>query len=122
MKRSGGVLDWAKQHNCSFGVDKFKLVDFTRRREHVPGQKETELVQGPGVRIGTFRVKSEEHAFLGVLMDQGLWWKEQHTLMLKRGQTCISHFRRPSKMKDGMIAQHIPQFYKSKAFTRILCS
>lgn len=32
MVKNGGVLDWAKQHNCSFGVDKFKLVDFTRKR------------------------------------------------------------------------------------------
>lgn len=33
MAREGGVLEWAKKHNCSFGVDKFKLVDFTQKRE-----------------------------------------------------------------------------------------
>lgn len=84
MEREEGVLDWAKQHNCSFGVDKFKVVDFTRRRDHVPGQKKTELVRGAGVNIGTFQVKSESSVtFLGVLMDQALHWKEQHALMRK---------------------------------------
>ncbi|THU90055.1 hypothetical protein K435DRAFT_567779, partial [Dendrothele bispora CBS 962.96] len=27
MKDAGGVMDWADLHNCSFGTDKFKLVD-----------------------------------------------------------------------------------------------
>lgn len=51
MERDKEILDWAQQHNCSFGVDKFKVVDFTRRREHVPGQTKMEIVQGPGVKI-----------------------------------------------------------------------
>ncbi|KAJ3830940.1 hypothetical protein F5878DRAFT_522873, partial [Lentinula raphanica] len=27
MSREGGVLEWAKAHNCQFGIPKFKLVD-----------------------------------------------------------------------------------------------
>ncbi|KAJ3759428.1 hypothetical protein EV360DRAFT_3000, partial [Lentinula raphanica] len=27
MSRDGGVLEWARSHNCQFGVPKFKLVD-----------------------------------------------------------------------------------------------
>lgn len=121
MEREDGVLDWARQHNCSFGVNKFKLVDFTRRRKHIPGQTKTELIRGPGVNIGSFEVKSEPHApFLGALMDKALRWKEQHAVMLKRGQGWITNFRRLSKMKDGMAGKHIRQFYKSKAITQML--
>ncbi|KAJ3911594.1 hypothetical protein F5877DRAFT_21645, partial [Lentinula edodes] len=27
MTREDGILKWAEEHNCEFGVDKFKLVD-----------------------------------------------------------------------------------------------
>jgi Reverse transcriptase (RNA-dependent DNA polymerase) len=33
MERDAGVFQWANKHNCEFGLDKFQLVDFTRRRE-----------------------------------------------------------------------------------------
>lgn len=32
MIRHNGILEWAQSHNCSFGLDKFQLTDFTRRR------------------------------------------------------------------------------------------
>src|ERR1700723_175242 len=31
MERRGGIFDWAAAHNCEFGIDKFQLIDFTRR-------------------------------------------------------------------------------------------
>jgi hypothetical protein len=31
MERPGGVFDWAADHNCEFGVDKFQLIDLTRK-------------------------------------------------------------------------------------------
>lgn len=88
MKRSRGVLDWARKHNCSFGMDKFKLVDLTHKREVVQGQKtKTALVRGPGVKIGDFTVKSEDSTqFLGVMMDKALRWKEKHMIMVKEGK------------------------------------
>jgi hypothetical protein len=36
MERPEGVFEWAEAHNCEFGVDKFQLIDFTRRREPDP--------------------------------------------------------------------------------------
>lgn len=29
MNNPGGVLEWATNHNCSFGLDKFQLADYT---------------------------------------------------------------------------------------------
>ena len=31
MERDGGIFEWAHTHNCEFGVDKFQLLDFTRK-------------------------------------------------------------------------------------------
>ena len=30
MEKAGGIFQWADNHNCKFGLDKFQLVDFTR--------------------------------------------------------------------------------------------
>ncbi|KAF8883695.1 hypothetical protein BD779DRAFT_817454 [Infundibulicybe gibba] len=38
MAREGGVLEWAKEHNCEFGVDKFQLFDFTKKTPVTPCQ------------------------------------------------------------------------------------
>lgn len=43
MTREQGVMEWVKTHNCTFGIDKFKLVEFTRRREPMKGGTQTVL-------------------------------------------------------------------------------
>ena len=30
MLREGGVMEWAKTHNCTFGLEKYQLLDLTR--------------------------------------------------------------------------------------------
>ncbi|THU80647.1 hypothetical protein K435DRAFT_689834, partial [Dendrothele bispora CBS 962.96] len=120
MKDTGGVIDWADLHNCSFGTDKFKLVDATRRRERGQGGKSAKP-RGPGVSLGPHTIKSETAArFLGVLVDEELRWKQQHALMVKRGQAWVTQFRRVAKISEGMSAQHIRQLFKSKAIPRML--
>jgi hypothetical protein len=32
MNREGGIAEWADTHNCSFGIEKFQLLDLTRRK------------------------------------------------------------------------------------------
>jgi hypothetical protein len=31
MNQTNGVFKWAKEHNCSFSVEKFQLLDITHR-------------------------------------------------------------------------------------------
>lgn len=38
MNREGGILEWAATHNCSFGIEKFQLVDLSRQRVRDPFQ------------------------------------------------------------------------------------
>ncbi|KAJ3792543.1 hypothetical protein GGU11DRAFT_693288, partial [Lentinula aff. detonsa] len=108
---------WAREHNCEFGYDKFKLVNFTRKWERVPGDpKKTRLLTGNGVTIGGNTIKPDPHArFLGVQMDSALRWREQQAVMVKRGQEWLTQFRRLARSKDGMAASHIRQLYKAKA-------
>ncbi|KAJ3792137.1 hypothetical protein GGU11DRAFT_693889 [Lentinula aff. detonsa] len=122
MERDEGVLEWARNHNCQFGLPKFQLVDYSRKWEpdpEVPGR--TKRIEGPGVRLGETTIKPVPFTkFLGALIDQQLRWNEQHTTMIKKGQQWISQFRCIAGLKTGMTAQLIRQLYKAKAIPRIL--
>ncbi len=54
MEWNGEVLDWAKEHNCEYGVAKFQLVDFTRKPHNTvtPGIGQQEPVMGYPIQIG----------------------------------------------------------------------
>ncbi|KAJ3792571.1 hypothetical protein GGU11DRAFT_660801, partial [Lentinula aff. detonsa] len=66
-------------------------------------------------------IKPDPYAgFLGILMDQQLRWKEQHSAMIKKGQRWISQFKRITKLRTGLTAQLVRQLYKAKALPRIL--
>ena len=32
MNREGGIMEWAVAHNCSFRIDKFQLLNMTRKK------------------------------------------------------------------------------------------
>ena len=32
MNHEGGILEWAKTHNCSFRIEKFQLVDLSQQK------------------------------------------------------------------------------------------
>jgi hypothetical protein len=36
MEGPGGAFEWAREHNCEFEVDKFKLINFTRKQAPHP--------------------------------------------------------------------------------------
>ena len=36
MNREGGVMEWATSHNCSFGMEKFQLLDLSQRKIRDP--------------------------------------------------------------------------------------
>jgi hypothetical protein len=82
MERTGRVFDWARDHNCKFGVENFQLLDLTRRLvPHTlrPGKKEQ--MTGPDLKLWEQVIKSKACVVsLGVHIDRELRWKEQvHT-------------------------------------------
>ena len=36
MNREGGIMEWAASHNCSFGLEKFQLLNLTRKKVKDP--------------------------------------------------------------------------------------
>jgi hypothetical protein len=79
MNRAGGVFEWAKDHNCEFGIEKFQLLDISRK--HIPHQlnpKKKIPMPRRALTLGDQHIPSKETAkFLGVIVDNKLNWKGQ---------------------------------------------
>ncbi|KAF8694005.1 hypothetical protein AX14_002201 [Amanita brunnescens Koide BX004] len=66
LHREGGILQWAEEHNCSFGIDKFQLIDFTRGKTATKGRNGL----GCPVMIRDHEVMPQQSAkFLGIIVD-----------------------------------------------------
>ena len=122
MNRTGGIFEWAKDHNCEFGIDKFQLVDITKRlvpnplnpRKRIPMPRRTLI-------LGDKHIPSKDTArFLGVIVDNRLNWKGQCAAALAKGQDWLIQFGRLTRTSRGIHARYIRQLYLSIAVPRML--
>ncbi len=126
MERPGGILEWASDHNCEYGVEKFQLVDFTTKtREAAPrpnvSARQREPAMGAAIQIGQHVIHPKPVTkFLGVHIDAGLPWKEQGTAAIKKGDDWIIQFRRLARMGTGISRECMRLTYISIAIPRIL--
>ncbi len=126
MERTGGILEWARDHNCEYGVEKFQLVDFTSKTREVPPSpnnttKRREPAMGNPVQIGAYIIHPKPAAkFLGVYIDAGLRWKEQGAAAIKKGDDWIIQFRRLARISSGVSRECMRLTYISIAIPRIL--
>lgn len=117
LHRNGGILQWADEHNCSFGIEKFQLIDFTR------GKSVTKGMSGIGqpIIVRDHEIKPQQLAkFLGIIVDQALNWKEQIAAVVAKGEMWISQFRRLVKATKGVNATFMQQLYQAIALPRML--
>ncbi|KAG9221604.1 hypothetical protein CCMSSC00406_0006763 [Pleurotus cornucopiae] len=94
MMGDGGIFRWARDHNCEFGVDKFQLLDMSRKRvPHPMCLKKTTPLARRDLVLGAYRVVSSEQVrFLGIWLDRELRWNQQGAAALAKGRDWISRF------------------------------
>ena len=121
MERDRGVFEWADTHNCEFGLDKFQLVDFTRRREPDPERRgKTRPLTRTALELREHIIPSKSSAkFLGVLIDRELRWTEQSMQMVAKGQTWAAQIQRIAKTKTGVPPSLVRRLYIAVAVPRI---
>jgi hypothetical protein len=121
MNHTNGIFKWAVIHNCEFGMEKFQLIDITRRlvpnpinpRKKIPMPRKTLI-------LGNKRIPSKETAkFLGVTIDNKLNWKGQCASALAKGQDWVIHFSRIARA-SRVHAKYLHQLYLSIAVPRML--
>lgn len=117
LHREGGILQWAEEHNCSFGIDKFQLIDFTRGKTATKGRNGL----GCPVMIRDHEVTPQQSAkFLGIIVDQALSWKEQTAAAIAKGEKWICQFGWLAKVTKEINAVFVRRLYKSIALPRML--
>ncbi|KAF9035866.1 hypothetical protein BJ165DRAFT_1324091, partial [Panaeolus papilionaceus] len=122
MQKPGGILEWAKKHNCTFGVEKFQLVDATRRKVTNPlGIGPKVPMERPPLRLHEHTIHPTPHAkFLGLIIDQELRWKKQNAAVIGKAAEWISKFKRIARQKGGVAYHNIRKLFDAVAMPRIL--
>jgi hypothetical protein len=63
MEQNGGVFEWAKTHNCEFGVEKFQLLDASKKLIPNPLNLKRRIPQPrQALILGKQRIPSKETA------------------------------------------------------------
>ena len=122
MNREGGILDWAASHNCSFGVEKFQLLDLSRKkmadpgrpRKRIPVARKTLVLNGQNIKSAT-TVK-----FLGLHIDRELRWKEQIAAAIGKGRGWLRQCSRLAKTSGGVSGRHMRKLYLAVVRPRML--
>jgi hypothetical protein len=122
MNREGGILDWAASHNCSFGIEKFQLVDLSRRKVRDPFQPRKRIpIPRADFMLNGQRIKSVRYVkFLGLHIDRELRWKEQFAAALGKGQDWVGQCGRIARPTGGVSGRHMYRLYISVVVPRML--
>jgi ribonuclease HI len=122
LHRPGGALEWAKEANCEFEVDKFALVGFSRRQ--IPKPLEPRKLQPEpqySIKVDTHMVKPTRTAkFLGVHMEQTLSWGAQIVAALEKGTKWALSCRRIAKLTQGIPIKYARRLYLTVGIPKML--
>ena len=99
MLSEGGVMEWAETHNCTFRIEKFQLLDLSRKkvkdpmrpRKRIPLPRHNLTLKDQTIK-STMRVK-----FLGLHIDRELKWKEQIAAAIGKGREWLRQCKRLAK-------------------------
>lgn len=104
MNREGGANEWSRDHNSNFEVDKFALMDFTRKTIPDPtGQRKTIPTPRPDLVLNGHTIQpSSTHKFLGVIMDQKLSFNAHCLYACAKGEEFMAQAKRLTKPRRGV--------------------
>nr|VWO96319.1 Uncharacterized protein [Ganoderma boninense] len=110
--RPGGAREWSTSHNSHFALDKFGLLNMTRRVSDMLGP---ELVLGD-----TTIAPSAHHRFLGVLVDNRLRFHQHVAMALGKGLVWVTALRRLARSQYGLAPALIRRLYLAVAIPSTL--
>ena len=122
MRREGGIMEWADMHNCVFGIEKFQLLDLTRRKVKDPLQPGKRIpMQRQDLNISGQIVKSMTTVkFLGIHIVRELKWKEQIAAAIGKGKDWLRRCNRLAKTSGGVAGHQMRRLYLAVVILRML--
>src|SRR6266481_4766709 len=110
MVRAGGTVEWSGMHNSPFKTTKSVLVDFTRSKT---------VVRPSMMLSGVTLSPQPTHRFLGVQVDQELWWNHQASGVLAKASKWVLAFRHLAQPSAGVCPSLMRQLYNSVAIPKM---
>lgn len=112
MEKPGGALDWSRDHNAEFELDKTALICVSRRRTPDPSNHtKTIPIMCPAITISQHTIQpSQSHKFLGVIVDEELRFKQHASFALAKGtkyMLACSRMTRPTKGIHGRLLRKL---------------
>src|SRR5882724_6568579 len=103
-------------------VSKFSIMGLMRRRDLDPSEKmKTRLIQRQPIFLQGIKLPAiTTHKFLGVLMDQDLWWKENLPYVLQKGMKWVTQYHRLAKPYKGISPKFMRKIFISVAVPKIM--
>ena len=122
MLRKGGILEWAETHNCTFGMEKFQLLDLTRQKVKDPVRPQKRIPQPRFNLILNEQIIKSTTAvkFLGIHIDRELRWKEQIAAAIGKGREWLRQCKRLAKTSGGVSGQQMRRLYLAVVKPRML--
>ncbi|CDO75099.1 hypothetical protein BN946_scf185010.g24 [Trametes cinnabarina] len=114
MDRGGGALDWSRAHNSAFSLDKFGLINCKSQPKRIGLGPPLTLSDGTVVR------PSDHHRFFGVLMDQGLRFKQHVVSVYAKGSRLVTQMRRLATVRNGLTLPIVRRLYLAVVIPTLL--
>ncbi|CAK5279173.1 unnamed protein product [Mycena citricolor] len=122
LERPGGLAEWARSHNTTFGPAKYQLVDLSRRRVKKPFQPNKTMPEPrPDMKLGSHKIISAPAVkLLGVWIDRELRWKEQAAAAIAKGHTWLNQVSRLARPSHGVGPPEMRRLYLATCVPRML--
>src|ERR1700677_520878 len=105
MTRTGGMIDWSKQHNSSIEYSKLALIDFT----HPGVKKHRSPLQLPEIAVEPM----QSAKYLGIVLDQNLKWGPQLAHVCGKGSKWAMQIKRLTRPTWGLTPKGARKLYVS---------
>jgi ribonuclease HI len=109
VERPKGALQWSREHNSKFKVNKFALIDFTHSRTREPPLL---VIQNTTI------LPTEHHQFLGLIVDQELDWKLHSAQAIAKGMKYVLQIWHLSRPTNGISVKLMRQLYITVAIPK----
>ncbi|KIK45269.1 hypothetical protein CY34DRAFT_78256 [Suillus luteus UH-Slu-Lm8-n1] len=122
MEKPGGALEWSRNHNAEFELDKTALICVSRRCSPDPSNRtKTIPIARPAITIRQHTIQpSKSHKFLGVIVDEELRFKEHASYALAKGTKYMMACSRMTRPTKGIHGRLLKKLYEGVVVPKML--
>lgn len=122
MEKEGGALDWSRDQNAEFELEKMALLCISRsciahpaeRNKTIPTPREPITMRGQRI------IPTPSHKFLGVIIDHELRFKEHATYALAKGTKYVLACGRMARPTKGIRGRLMRKLYEGVVVPKML--